>query len=139
MSFNSKYFANEFVPLLPRLTQRIFIITLYRKKWYNIIVCPKLKGDFMTTHSLATLSDTNPTRLTPNGTHSGMDITIQNVDETAIVYLGGEGVSSENYGFRLRPSEVFSIELPGTDSLYAISSIDESKIATITFTLEQGE
>ena len=93
----------------------------------------------MTTHALFTLSDTEATRLTPNGRHSGMDITIQNVDETAIVYLGGEDVSTENYGFRLRPAEAFSIELPGTDALYAISTVADSQIATLRFTLDQGE
>lgn len=93
----------------------------------------------MTVHSLKTLSNSDPIRLTPNGIHSGMDLTLQNVDSEAIVYLGGEGVSSTNYGIRLNPNDVFSIELTGTDALYAISSVDESQLATMNFSLEQGE
>jgi len=92
----------------------------------------------MTIHALTQLSNTTATRLTPNGIHSGMDITIQNVDETAIVYLGGEGVTSSNYGFKLNPSEIFSVELPGADAIYALSTINASKIAILKFSLEQG-
>lgn len=93
----------------------------------------------MTTHALVTLSDTTATRLTPNGIHSGMDITMQNVDASAIVYIGGEGVNSEDYGFKLSPSQAFSVELPGTDALYAISSVNGSLVATLRLTLESGE
>lgn len=39
----------------------------------------------MTQHALTTLSNTTATRLTPNGIHSGMDITLQNVNNTNIV------------------------------------------------------
>lgn len=92
-----------------------------------------------TSHALVYLSNSSATRLTPNGLHSGMDITIQNVDSEAVVYLGGQDVSSANYGFRLKPEQAFSVELPGTDALYAISTVDESAIATLHFTLEQGE
>jgi len=91
----------------------------------------------MTTHALTSLT-TSATRITPNGIHSGMDITIQNVDETAIVYLGGEGVTSSNYGYKLEANEVFSVELPGADALYALSTINASKIAILKFGLEQG-
>jgi hypothetical protein len=90
----------------------------------------------MTTHALTELSNTTATRLTPNGIHSGMDITIQNTDESAYVYLGGEDVTSSNYGYRLAPSAAWSIELPGQDALYAISSVNNSKVAILKTGLE---
>jgi hypothetical protein len=90
----------------------------------------------MTTHALTTLSSTSATRLTPNGTHSGMDITIQNVDASAYVYLGGEGVTTSNYGYRISPSSAWSIELPGQDPLYAITDTNGSKIAVLQTGLE---
>jgi len=92
----------------------------------------------MTTHALTTLSSTSATRLTPNGVHSGMDITIQNTDESAYVYIGGEGVTSSDYGFRIAPGSAFSIELPGQDALYAISNIDTSKVSVLKTGLETG-
>ena len=92
----------------------------------------------MTTHSLTTLSNSSATLLTPEGTHSGMDITLQNVHATAIVYIGGTGVSSNNYGYRLDPGTAFSIELAGRDALYAITDTNGSKVAVLKSSLESG-
>jgi len=90
----------------------------------------------MTTHAHTTLSSTSATRLTPNGLHSGMDITIQNIDDSAYVYVGGEGVTASDYGYRIAPGSAFSIELPGTNALYAISNVNSSKVAILQTGLE---
>jgi len=95
-------------------------------------------NSLMTTHALTTLSNSTATRLTPLGLHSGMDITIQNVHESAIVYIGGEGVSSSDYGYRLNPGLAISFELPGRDALYAISNTNNSKVAVLKTNLESG-
>ena len=92
----------------------------------------------MTLHAHTTLSSTTATRLTPNGLHSGMDITIQNIDASAYVYLGAEGVTTSVYGYRINPGTAFSIELPGRDALYAISSVNDSKVAILQTGLETG-
>lgn len=92
----------------------------------------------MTQHSLTTLSNTIATRLTPNGTHSGVDITLQNVNASGYVYIGRSDVSTTNYGFRIMPNHSISFELPGTDSLYAVSSINAMQVAVLTTNLEDG-
>ena len=92
----------------------------------------------MTQHSLTTLSNSSATLLTPNGIHSGLDVTIQNTHATAIVYLGAVGVTSSNYGYRLSPGDAWSIELSGRDSLYAISNTNGSTVAVLTTSLESG-
>lgn len=92
----------------------------------------------MTSHALTTLSSSTAARLTPNGTHGGMDITIQNVSDTAYVYVGGAGVTSSNYGYRLTPGSAFSIELPGKDPLYAITDTNGSSVAVLKTNLESG-
>lgn len=91
-----------------------------------------------TRHGLVTLSNSTATRLTPEGLHSGMDITIQNVHASAVVYIGGEGVTSTDYGYRLAAGSAVAWELPGTDPLYAISDTNNSKIATLKTNLEIG-
>jgi hypothetical protein len=90
----------------------------------------------MTTHALTTLSSTSATRLTPNGVHSGLDITIQNTDGSAYVYLGGVDVTTSDYGYRLAPGAAWSVELPGQDALYAITDTNNSKIAVLKTGLE---
>jgi hypothetical protein len=92
----------------------------------------------MTQHSLTTLSNTTATLLTPNGTHSGLDVTIQNIDASAIVYIGGEGVTSSSYGYRLSAGSAWSIELSGKDAIYAITNTNGSKVAVLTTNLESG-
>ena len=90
-----------------------------------------------TYHEIVTLSNTTPVELTPEGkVHSGLDLTVQNIDEEAIVYLGAEDVSSTSYGFKLLPGAGFSIELNPRDELYAISDTDDSEVALLRVLLE---
>jgi hypothetical protein len=67
-----------------------------------------------------------------------MDITVQNVDDTAYVYVGGEGVSSSDYGYRIAPGHAISFELPGRNNLFAITNTNNSKIAVLKTNLEVG-
>lgn len=91
----------------------------------------------MATHSLTTLSNTTATRLTPPGTHSGMDITLQNVNDSGYVFVGvDDTVSSTSFGFRIMPNHSISFELAGYDALYAISEVDAMQVAMIQIDLE---
>lgn len=89
-----------------------------------------------TYHDLLTLSDSTPTELTPGARHSGLDITIQNVDEAANVFIGGPTVTASDYGFKLTPGAGFSIELHPNDRLYAISDTNGSNAALLRALLE---
>lgn len=89
-----------------------------------------------TSHSLTTLSDSTATLLSPAGTHSGRDITIQNVDASAIVYVGAEGVTAASYGYRLAAGQAIAFELPPQDSIYAISDTNGSEVAVMQIGLE---
>lgn len=90
----------------------------------------------MTVHNHVTLSDSTDTLLTPAGTHSGLDVTIQNIDAAAIVYIGGEGVTASDYGFKLVAGNAISFELPPKDALYAISNTNGSKVSVLKTGLE---
>lgn len=92
----------------------------------------------MTTHATISLSSETATRLTPNGLHSGMDITIQNISEANYVYIGGEGVNLQDFGYRLNPGSAISFELPGKNALYAIADTNETMIAVLKTNLEVG-
>lgn len=89
-----------------------------------------------TFHDLVTLSDTTETELTPGARHSGLDLTIQNVHATAVVYIGGVDVTASDYGFKLTPGAGFSIELNPNDRLYAISDTNGSTAALLRALLE---
>jgi hypothetical protein len=67
-----------------------------------------------------------------------MDITIQNVNTSGYIFVGGEGLSTQFYGYRIAPGHAISWELPGTDALYLISDVDELQAAVLTTNLESG-
>ena len=90
----------------------------------------------MARHSFITLSDSEPVAVSTAGVHSGEDITIQNVDSEAVVYLGGSNVSSTNYGFAIPPNGAWSVELPPKNNIYAVSGTDGSKVAVLKVSLE---
>ena len=92
----------------------------------------------MTSHSTITLSDTVATRLSPNGTHSGIDFTIQNVNESGYVYIGSSEVTDTYYGYRILPNHAISIELSARDAIYAVSSEDGMEVAVLQTNLESG-
>lgn len=90
----------------------------------------------MTTHNIVTLNDTTATLVSPYGTHSGCDITIQNINGSGFVYVGGEGVTTSSYGYKIAPSSAISFELPGQDSLFLVASANDLEAAVITMGLE---
>ena len=87
----------------------------------------------MTIHTLKTVS-TMPTLLTPPKVHSGVDITIQNVDASANIYIGSSSVATTNYGYKLAAGQAISFVLKSNDELYAISDLAPagSNVAILT-------
>jgi hypothetical protein len=90
----------------------------------------------MARHLLINLSNTTASLISDAGTHSGKDITIQNVSETAIVYIGGTNVTTSSYGYKLLPGAAWSVELPPRDSLYGVSDTNGSQVAVLKVGLE---
>ena len=94
----------------------------------------------MTAHNVYNLGETpSATRITPSGTHSGMDITIQNINSSANVYIGGENVSPDNFGYRIAPGHAWSIELPGRDELWLCSDTENALAAVLKTNLESQD
>jgi len=92
----------------------------------------------MTAHSRLLLSNTTPVRLSPHGTHSGLDITIQNPNLSGNIYIGAENVNASNFGFLIFPKNGFSIELSGKDAIYAISDTNNLPVSVLITSLESG-
>ena len=91
----------------------------------------------MTQSSRTALSTTTPIRLSPNGTHSGLDFTVQNSNDAGYIYLGGSAsLSVSNYGFRILPNHSISFELPGQDAIYALASTSGMSVSVIYTSLE---
>lgn len=91
----------------------------------------------MATHSNKTLSNAVPMLLSPNGTHSGVDLIIQNLSTSGYVYVGGENVSSTSFGYRIDAESAFGMTVPPKESLYAIAQINGTPVAIIESGLVQ--
>lgn len=93
----------------------------------------------MADQSIITLSNTTATRVTPLGLHSGLDVSIQNINDSGYVYVGNESVTTSSYGFRILPNAAISFELDGVDSLYVIGSANGLSAAVMTTVLVSQE
>lgn len=93
----------------------------------------------MTQQNIYTLSDTAATRITPNGTHSGMDITVQNINASGYIYIGNDDVTDSAFGYRLLPNHAWSIELPGRDELWLAAETNGMQAAVLITSLEQQD
>jgi uncharacterized protein YjdB len=80
---------------------------------------------------------TGSLKITP-GLDAGYDITIQHVGTTGYVYIGGVGVTSSNYGYRLSAGQAFSVELSGNNDLYIVGS-EAINVAVLRLNLEAGK
>lgn len=93
------------------------------------------RGTMALQHGHLTLSTTEPVEVLIDDTDPVLyysSLCIQNIDNTATVYLGDSNVSSSDYGFRLAPDTSFFMErMPRHPGLFAISSNAGSKIAVI--------
>jgi hypothetical protein len=76
-----------------------------------------------TTHALIALKSYTAVKLTPaTEIHSGLEFNVQNENESGYIYLGGVGVTTSNYGFRILPNHSISFEVAPYDHLYAVAS-----------------
>jgi len=61
-----------------------------------------------------------------------MTMSIQNIDETGVIYLGDSTVTAEDYGYALVPGDSFTLDDVGRrPGLYAISDVNGTQAAVI--------
>ena len=90
----------------------------------------------MNIHKFLTLSSTAVTELTPSSNHGGLDLTIQNVNSSGYIYVGGPNVSTTDYGFRILPNHSISFEIGARGRMYVVASANGLNAAVITIGLE---
>jgi len=64
-----------------------------------------------------------PTLLTISDTVEGSNtISVQNTDPSETVYMGSSSVTSNSYGIKLAPGQMWSADLGPYDKLYAVGA-----------------
>lgn len=64
------------------------------------------------------------------------DITIQNNNASANIFIGGAGVTTSSFGFKILPQAAIAFELNGTDEIWAVSDTDGATVNTLRVALE---
>ena len=90
-----------------------------------------------TTHQTFTLTASGTAyEIIPALQGNGKDVTIQNNNASATILLGGAGVTTSDYGFKIAPGVAISFELTGTDSIWAVSSTSSATVNILRINLE---
>ena len=89
------------------------------------------------THRIVELNSSTPVAVSATGNHAGRDITIQNIDSSAYVYLGGPNVTTTDFGYKILPNSAWSVELRKEEVIYAVSS-ETSNVAILELGLESS-
>jgi molybdopterin biosynthesis enzyme MoaB len=90
-----------------------------------------------TVHDTITLTTSGTAyEILPVREGNGRDVTIQNNNASAIVYIGGTGVTTSDYGFKILPNAAISFELDGTDNIWAVSGTNAATVNTMSIKLE---
>lgn len=86
------------------------------------------------THTLTTSGTAY--EIFPERTGNGRDVTIQNNNGSANIFIGGPGVTTSDFGFKILPTAAISFELDGADSIWAVSDTNSATVNTVSILLE---
>lgn len=90
-----------------------------------------------TTHDTVTLTTSGTAyEILPVRQGNGRDVTIQNNNASAVVYIGGTSVTTSDYGFKIVSGAAISFELDGRDSIWAVSGADGATVNVMSVNLE---
>jgi hypothetical protein len=68
---------------------------------------------------------------------NGKDVTIQNNNGTANLYIGDKDVSTSSYGFVIKPNAAISFELDAVDAIFAASNENSVYAWVLSINLEK--
>jgi hypothetical protein len=90
-------------------------------------------------HELINLYQGDTTRIPQSNSTSvkySMSFSVQNVHDTAIVYIGTVNVSDSNYGIKLIPNAIASFDnVPKNASFYATTDTNGSQVAVLKMSM----
>jgi len=82
-----------------------------------------------TVHQTITLTTSGTAyEIIPELGGNGKDITIQNNNATANIFIGGSGVTTSDYGFRLIPNAAISFNLDPKENVWATSDANNAVV-----------
>jgi hypothetical protein len=63
---------------------------------------------------------------TPDRSEVARTLTVQNAENGATVYIGGPGVTTTSYGYRLKADQAVAFDLTAGDEPYAVTATSQA-------------
>jgi hypothetical protein len=86
-------------------------------------------------HKIQALNSTPVNLVVRETTDARNSMSIQNVANVGFAYIGGEGVSTTDYGIKLFPGQIYTIELAPSDNIWAVG---DSGVSVAIFNIDRS-
>ena len=86
-------------------------------------------------HKIQALNSTPVNLVVREITDSRNSMSIQNISNAGFAYLGAEGVTTTNFGIKLFPGQIYTIELASSDDVWAVG---DSGVSVAVFNIDRS-
>ena len=86
-------------------------------------------------HKVQALNSTPVNLVIREATDARNSMSIQNVANVGFAYLGAEGVTSSDFGIKLFPGQIYTIELAPSDDIWAVG---DSGVSVAIFNIDRS-
>lgn len=86
-------------------------------------------------HKIQSLNSTPVNLVEREATDARNSMSIQNVSNTGFAYLGAAGVTTTDFGIKLFPGQIYTIELASSDNIWAVG---DSGVSVAIFNIDRS-
>ncbi len=86
-------------------------------------------------HKIQALNSTPVNLVVREATDAINSMSIQNIADTGFVYIGAAGVTSTDFGIKLFPGQIYTIELAPSDDIWAVG---DSGVSVAIFNIDRS-
>lgn len=86
-------------------------------------------------HKIQSLNSTPVNLVIRETTDARNSMSIQNVSNTGFAYLGNESVTTSNFGIKLFPGQIYTIEFAPSDDIWAVG---DSGVQVAVFNIDRS-
>lgn len=86
-------------------------------------------------HKIQSLNSTPVNLVVREATDARNSMSIQNISNTGFAYIGSVGVTTTNFGIKLFPGQIYTIELASSDDVWAVG---DSGVQVAIFNIDRS-
>lgn len=86
-------------------------------------------------HKIQSLSSTAVNLVVREIADARNSMSIQNISNTGFAYIGASGVTTTDFGIKLFPGQIYTIELASSDDIWAVG---DAGVQVAVFNIDRG-